>query len=194
MRTTLGISIALIGQMASYATAETKLTVGASAGLFHNKQDAQDGLDSQQTLGLWGRIGLTRRLSGQLELTRHEAQYGCATCTFGTSTDVRVISGVVVIDLADGGRWVPTLLAGFGIDRDDGSLPSRGTHIEGGFGLEYRAAGGLTIGADARMGGRSLDDEVTIQAGRPGAIEFVGPTTMRAGEYRALRVTAGVRF
>lgn len=189
------LALVLVPALASTAVAETKVTVGASAGLFQNKQDAELGVDSSQTLGLWGRIGLSKRLSAQLEITRHQSQQGCDTCTFGTSTDIRVFSGLVVVDLTDGGRWVPTLLAGIGIDRDDGSVPTSGTHIEGGVGLEYRAEGGLTIGADARLGGRSIDEDTKpVPLDVSPQPRFVGPTFMREGEYRAIRVTLGVRF
>lgn len=189
------LALALVPALASTVAAETKVTVGASAGLFQNKEDAEAGFDSTETLGLWGRVGLSKRLSAQLEIARHQSQQGCDTCTFGTATDIRVFSGLIVIDLTDGGRLVPTMLAGIGIDRDDGSIPTSGTHIEGGFGLEYRADGGLTIGADARLGGRSIDDDdATIQVDAANSIRFVGPTVMREGEYRAIRLTLGVRF
>ena len=36
-------------------------------------------------------------------------------------------------------------------------------HIEGGFGLEYRADGGFVVSADFRLGGRSIDDEYEVQ-------------------------------
>jgi hypothetical protein len=188
MRSLLALAVFL----PSIAAAETKVTVGATAGLWQNKQDAQDGADSIHTLGLYGRVGLSKRLSAQLEITRHQSQEGCATCTFGTETDIRVFSGLLVVDLTDGGRWVPTLMAGVGIDRDDGSFPTSGTHIEGGFGLEYRADGGLTIGADARLGGRSINSEVIAEPATD--LRFFGPTAMREGEYRAIRLTLGVRF
>ncbi len=187
------LALTLVPALTSIA-AETKVTIGASSGLFQNEQDAKAGLDSTETLGLWGRVGLSKRLSAQLEIARHESQQGCEACTFGTATDIRVFSGLVVIDLTDGGRWVPTMLAGFGIDRDDGSIPTSGSHIEGGFGLEYRADSGLTIGADARLGDRSIDDDATIQVDAANSIRFSGPTVMHEGEYRAVRLTLGVRF
>lgn len=186
--------LALVPALASTAAADTKVTIGASAGLFQNKQDAQAGFDSTQTLGLWARAGMTKRLSAQLEISRHQSEQGCDTCTFGTATDIRVFSGLLIVDLTDGGRWVPTLMVGAGFDRDDGSLPSSGSHLEGGFGLEYRADSGLTIGADARLGGRSIDDDDTIQVDAANSVRFVGPTAMREGEYRAIRLTLGVRF
>lgn len=176
------------------AAADTKVSVGASAGLWQNKQEAEAGIDSTETIGLWARAGLTKRISAQLEIARHKSQSGCATCTFGTETDIRVFSGMLVVDLVDGGRWVPTIMAGMGIDRDDGSLPSSGSHIEGGLGLEYRAEGGLTIGADARLGGRSIDNDDVVGIQEGDSIRLLGPTYMREGEYRAIRVTAGVRF
>ena len=186
--------LALVPVLAGTAAADTKVTVGASAGLFQSKQDAVAGFDATQTLGLFARGGLTKRLSAQLEVARHQSQQGCDTCTFGTATDIRVFSGLLIVDLTDGGRWVPTAMVGIGIDRDDGSLPSSGSHIEGGIGLEYRADSGLTIGADARLGGRSIDEGDTVQVDAANSLRFVGPTMMREGEYRAIRLTLGIRF
>ncbi len=186
------IALALL-VVSSPAFAEPKVAAGISAGLFQNTEDAAAGIDSTQTLGLWGRAGLSNRVSAQLEVTRHQSQEGCATCTFGTATDIRVFSGLVVVDLKDSGRWIPTLMAGMGIDRDDGSFPQQGHHIEGGVGLEYRAEGGLTFGIDGRLGGRSIDnDDVILEDAN--AIRAFGPTMMREGEYRTIRLTLGVRF
>lgn len=191
MRTALALAVPLILAPA-VAQAEPKVTAGVSAGLFQNKEDAAAGIDSTETLGLYGRVGLSKRLSAQLEITRHESQEGCATCTVGTATDIRVFSGLIVVDLKDGGRWMPTLMAGMGLDRDDGSIPTKGHHIEGGVGLEYRADGDLTIGIDGRLGGRSIgDDDAVIQTD---AIAIFGPTVMRDGEYRTIRLTLGIRF
>ena len=55
------------------------------------------------------------------------------------------------------GQFVPLMMAGIGLDDANANFSdSSGYHIEGGFGLEYRADGGLVIGGDARMGGRSV--------------------------------------
>ncbi|MBS1118730.1 MAG: hypothetical protein H6Q90_958, partial [Deltaproteobacteria bacterium] len=126
------------------------ITAGVSLGLSQAKADAQ--ADASQTLGLFGRLGLSSRLSGQLELSRYQTDDG-------SSVDIRTATALLVVDLARRGHWMPTLVAGIGIDDESSGFSSTsGHHIEGGFGLEYRVDGGLTIGADLRMGGRSLDN------------------------------------
>jgi len=171
------------------------LTFGAALGLTQSDTDADAGLDATQTLGLWGRLGLSSRVSGQLEVTRFKAESGCDTCTFGTKTSIRTGTALLVVDLTDHQTWVPTMSAGIGLDRDDGSFPTTGHHIEGGFGLEYRGEGGVTLGADLRLGGRSIDpQDVLVGTAGTGIIEFVPARTLQAGGYKSLRVVLGVRF
>jgi hypothetical protein len=173
----------------------TRLTLGAAAGLSQDKADGGD--ESAQSLGLWGRLQLTKRIAGQVELAKQETQFGCATCTFGTTSTIRTYTGLMVVDLADSGSWMPILLAGIGIDRDSGSFPTSGRHIEGGFGIEYRSTAGLMIGADVRMGGRTIDQQDMILETDPalvgGDAQILRPG-LRAGEYRSARITFGVRF
>lgn len=190
----LAIAAALL--LPSVAAADsTRLTLGAAAGLSQDKADGGD--ESAQSLGLWGRLQLTKRIAGQLELAKQETQFGCATCTFGTTSTIRTYTGLMVVDLADSGPWMPILLAGFGLDRDSGSFPTNGRHIEGGFGIEYRASAGLLIGADVRMGGRSIDQQEMILETDPGLVggdALILRPGLRAGEYRSARITFGVRF
>ncbi len=58
------------------ATAETRGSIGASAGV---SEDADQGLDASKTLGLWGRIGLSKRLAVQLEIERAKEDYSCSS-------------------------------------------------------------------------------------------------------------------
>jgi len=46
----------------------------------------------------------------------------------------------------------------------------------------------------ARLDGRSIDEGVTVQVDAANSLRFVGPTMMREGEYRAIRLTSGIRF
>lgn len=193
----LALAALLVPITAATATAGPReVTVGVSTG-WTRASDAPDGTDATRTWGLWGRLRLTPRLAGQLELVRHETQLGCDTCTIGTSTEVRTLSALVVVDLADRGRWMPVLVAGYGLDRDDGTFQSRGHHTEGGFGVEYRADG-FVAGADVRLGGRSVDAQDVVLAGTAPvdgvATTALAPGGLQAGEYHALRVTLGVRF
>jgi len=168
------------------------ITAGVSLGLAQSKADAELGTDSQQTVGLFGRLGFSSRISGQLEVSRYQTDDG-------TNATIRTGTALLVVDLKDRGPWMPVLVAGIGLDHavDPSGLSSttRGHHIEGGLGLEYRSAGGFTLGADVRLGGRSIDDQVVAQ---DDILCFVapcfGPSPLKEGEYRSARVTLGVRF
>jgi len=167
------------------------VTVGASLGLSETKIDSDNGADATHTLGLFGRLGFSRRVAGQIELLRYQSEEGCETCTFGTTSQIRTGTALLIVDLTDNPRWVPTLAAGIGIDRDDGSYPQKAHHIEGGLGLEYRGDGGVTVGIDLRMGERTIEEDfVALDDG----VARFGPTTMQAGEYRSGRIWFGVRF
>jgi hypothetical protein len=127
-------------------------------------------------------------------------------------TTIRSGTALLVLDLVDHGRLVPMLLVGAGLDRASSDYVSQaGHHFEGGLGLEYRAAGGFTIGVDVRMGGRSVDDarygatldSTMIEPSSCSAPEagcgtdtvgLVGYTPLREGGYRAARLTIGVAF
>lgn len=191
MRTALALALIAIPSV----TSANPITVGASLGLSETKIDSDNGADPTRTIGIFGRLGFSRRVAGQLELMRYKSESGCDTCTFGTFTDIKTGTASLIVDLTDGGRWVPTLAAGIGLDRDDGSFPQHGHHIEGGFGVEYRGEGGFTFGIDLRMGGRSIDrdDQLVGLDDAPGRIAFA-PTSMQEGEYRSGRVWLGIRF
>lgn len=165
------------------------ITAGVDLGI--SAAEAQgDGAEPGTTLGVFARVGLTSRLSAQLELQRIRL-----ADAYGNTGDIKTGTALLVVELGKSGNLVPTLVAGIGVDRaSEYDYPSRATHIEGGFGLEYRATGGFTIGADVRMGGRSLDEnEYTTLDDRP-VIALYAPSPLQAGEYRSGRITFGVRF
>ncbi len=187
------IAIVVSSLAISATAAANPMTFGASLGLSASKVDSDNGADATGTLGLFGRLGFSSRLAGQLEVARYKSESGCATCTFGTTTNIRTATALLVVDLTDTSKsWVPTLMAGIGVDRDDGSYPTTGHHIEGGLGIEYRGDGGITLGADVRMGSRSIDSNNDVLAGSS-TIRFA-PTQMQEGEYRSGRITLGIRF
>ncbi len=195
MRALVAIALGLVPSIA----AAGPITVGASLGLSESKVDADNGAEATQTLGLWGRLAFTPRVAGQLEILRYKSESGCAQCTFGTTTDIRTATASLVVDLSQGGKLVPTLIAGIGLDRNDGSFTQTGRHIEGGLGVEYRGEGGVTIGADARLGSRTLDDTgdvIQVDDAPPDVrvLPAFQPTELQAGEYRSVRITLGVRF
>lgn len=193
MRTALA-ALLLLAVPATAAAAPREGTVGVTLGWVY-PHDAADG-ESTSAVGLWGRLRLTPRLSGQLELGRVEAE--CDSCGSRFDDGFRSGTALLVVELADAGRWMPLLYVGAGLDDDgrDDSLHTAGHHIEGGFGVEYRGDGGFVLGADARMGGRSIDQEPDqILAADGGiALDVFAPSALRPGEYRSLRVTAGLRF
>jgi hypothetical protein len=187
------LRLALAALLIPAAAHAGKLTAGVSIGSSHDQKHDDAGIGGSQTVGLFGRLALTPRLSGQLELGKYDH-------ADGSGTVIRTATALLVVDLTAGKQWVPTLMVGMGIDRADlatctvcaGDFDSQSArHIEGGFGLEYRAAGGFTIGADFRLGGRSIDDE---QIGIQEDIALFRGGRLQASEYRAGRVWAGVRF
>ena len=119
-----------------------------------------------------------------------------------------MVTASLVVDLSTRGRLVPILIAGFGLDSATSTYGGEAAahRLEGGVGLEYRAANGLTIGADLRIGERTLDDDAVSSPAYDDGISYceysgecVDPIyeatpTLAEGEYRSARVTVGVRF
>ena len=202
------LAVALLALLAPALAAASPNTAGVSAGVLHDEVDREQ--DGNRTLGLFGRIAVSPRVAGQLELVKIDAERDDGLTT-------RAATALLVFDLASRGRLVPTLLAGLGIDHasDEYGGSESGRHVEGGLGLEYRAAGGLTVGIDLRIGTRSVEEPeaypVIDRAGRsPGVTrpedtfcgipegctgdDSVAWGALREGEYRALRVTVGIAF
>ncbi len=180
-----GLSLVLVLPLVGSAAARP-VTLGAGLGVIDAERD-WDG-QSDETVQIFGRLGLTSRVAGQLELQKIESS--------ANGTSARTGTALIVVELGNAGRLVPTMFAGLGIDRAENGYggSEEGSHIEGGFGLEYRVDGGLVIGADVRLGGRSVDntDEVILD-GRGGAVSYYAPLLIE-GEYRSLRVGVGIRF
>jgi hypothetical protein len=168
--------------------AANPVTAGINLGVTQNKEDGASGIDASDTVGLYGRLGFSKRVSGQLELMKIKT---------GEGSGVNIRSGtmLLVVDLTSSGRLVPTICAGVGMDSASYQYGSStdAKHIEGGFGLEYRAEGGLTLGIDLRMGGRSIDQD-NKAVPLAGTIDLYTPSGLREGEYRSGRVSLGVRF
>lgn len=190
MRTAIALAVAVLA-LPSLAAARP-ITVGAGVGRIQSKVDANG--DASDTVQLFGRLGLTQRLAAQLEIQKVDAG--------SENANLRTFTGVLVVDLGHSGHLYPTIAAGFGIDRASdpyGYYEMHGTHIEGGFGLEYRADGGLVLGAEFRLGGRTIDNQDDVQplynntaSGAP--IALYAPSTLESGEYRCGRVFAAIRF
>jgi hypothetical protein len=194
MRTWLA---ALVLAVPSLAVASPPITAGVDLGLAQSKADGDQGADATHTLGLFGRVGFTGRLGAQLELSKID------TGDYSDST-IRKATALLVVELGSRANFYPILLVGIGLDRESSNYgySRNASHIEGGFGLEYRIPNGLTIGADIRMGGRSIDEEDYAypteggirKDGQTTTIASYTPSSLQEGEYRAARLTLGVRF
>jgi len=166
------------------------LTAGVNLGISQTEMDGAAGIDPSKTVGLFGRLAFNSRLAGQLEIAKFQS--------VDQSTAVRMATASLVVDLTTSGRLVPTLVAGIGMDWADGTYGSatEAHHIEGGLGLEYRAAGGLTLGIDLRMGGRSLhqSEDIAYPTDVRGGVAYIVPSALQEGEYRSGQIKLGVRF
>ena len=184
------VAICLVGVMSSPALA-APVTAGVAFGLANSQTNADQGGDADTTLGLFGRLDFSSRLAGQLELSKLTIEDDYTGNTIG---DIRSFSALLLVDVLDRNRFHFTLMIGAGIDQAETEWDSTDAHhFEGGLGVEYRADGGFTIGADFRLGGRSVDDddEYYIEGDVPALIYAPG---IDEGEYRAARIYAGVRF
>lgn len=181
----LASSTVLVLALPSLADARP-ITAGVGLGRIQAKSDA-DG-SASDTVQLYGRVGVTPRISGQLELQKITVDTSSAAMRTGTL--------LIVVDLGSSPHLVPTMFAGYGLDRGDNGFggESTGHHIEGGFGLEYRADGGLVVSADFRLGGRSVDDDQYKVQPLAGTALYYPETPAREGEYRSARVGVGIRF
>ncbi len=175
-------TLAVLG-LGSIASARP-VTVGVGVGVLSAERD-WDGVEDD-TLQVFGKVGVTSRVSGQLEVQKIDSSQSDVVTRSGTA--------LIVVELGKSGRLVPLMLAGLGIDRAENPYgeSQEGSHIEGGFGLEYRVDGGLVISADIRLGGRSVDnsDVVILDAG---TMALYAPLLIE-GEYRSVRLGVGLQF
>jgi hypothetical protein len=182
------LALAAAAAVPSVAAARP-ITLAAGLGLTQSKADASQ--DPNSTLAVFGRVGLGSRISGGLELQRiNTDDY--------SGVDLRTITANIVVDLGGNKHLVPMLIAGAGLDYASTSYggSTDAHHFEGGVGLEYRTNGGLVLGGDLRIGGRSIDsDEQAYPATDVGVgVAFRAPSTLSEGEYRSARAYVGVRF
>ncbi|MGE0871178.1 MAG: hypothetical protein AB7P03_21620 [Kofleriaceae bacterium] len=169
------------------AVAAGPVSLGVSLGRSQTRTQAQLGLEPSNSLGLFGRMAVTRRFAAQLEIARLTSDAGAHT--------IRSATALAIVDLGSSPRLVPTVLGGFGKTwfADDGMIPSTDpAHVEIGVGLEYRSASGLTIGADLRMGTRWSEHDLTYDADH--RVTPYDPAPAYDGDYRSGRVTLGVQF
>jgi hypothetical protein len=179
------LALALLAATPTLAAARP-ITLAAGLGLTQAKADASQ--DPSSTLAVFGRIGLGRRVSAGLELQRIN--------TDDSYVDIRTVTANIVVDLGSSKHLVPMLIAGAGLDYASFNYGATtdGHHFEGGFGLEYRTDGGLVLGGDLRIGGRSIDDDHQAYPLAGEGVALYAPSTLREGEYRSARAYVGVRF
>ena len=192
MRASRLLACVLVLVPAVAAAEGTRFMAGVDLGLTQTSKDANNGSDASHTLGLYGRFQMTSRLSAQLEFGKID--------TGDDSLAIRQVSALLVVDLANGGHWMPMLLAGIGYDHAEADYggTTDAHHIEGGFALEYRADGGFIAGVDLRLGGRTIDSDTTaVPLATSGGGDrglFVPVSMLSDGEYRSARLYAGVHF
>jgi hypothetical protein len=186
------VLVALLAPMlvASVASARP-VTIGAALGLTQEKVNAD--ADPNTALSVFGRLGVNQRAAVQLELQRID--------TGDTSSSIRTGTLLVALDLGSSKHLMPMILAGLGLDWGSTTYgeSTDAHHFEGGLGLEYRADGGLVVGGDIRIGGRSIDSQSSIaypvSGSSGGGIAYRAPaSSLSEGEYRTARAYVGVRF
>ena len=161
------------------------VTVGAGLGL--TQSEANSNTDADHALALFGRLGLSKTLAVQVDVSKISGA--------DATTDTRSVTGSFVVDLARGGRAVPVLVGGAGFDREtmSGTGVIDAHHFEAGLGLEYRSPDGFVLGADFRIGDRTVDSNSTLVPLACCTL-WSYPQTLVDGQYRTARVTLGVQF
>lgn len=181
MRTLLaGIVLAAFAPPAS---AET-LTIGADTGVTRGSADH----DAATTLGVFARVPLRGPVAVQLDVARLVHQARPVIMAPPGSADILQGSGYLVVDLADG-TLVPVALVGVGVDHASNILrDSVFGRAEAGVGVELRTRA-LTLGADARIGTRTL-----VTQDQRDILVYLEPLTLTPGSFKSARVTLGLRF
>lgn len=170
--------------VSSTVSLASPITVGAGAGI--TQDEVNTGQDPNISLSIFGRFGVTSRVSAELDITK--------VGNDSTGTSARTVTGFAIFDLGSSPHWVPHVFAGLGIDHEALDYgEADGHHFEGGLGLEYRATGGFVVGARLHLGGRSIDSQPQIV---PLACcdDIYSNAKLNDSEFRTLDAYAGIRF
>jgi hypothetical protein len=185
-------TIVIVAVLATSADAGP-LTIGADIGLTHSDVDGND--DATPTLGVFARLALGMHVAGELELARIGMIPGLDAAghdgmTSVSGVDMKQAGALVVVDLGDG-SLVPVVLVGAGVDHAmwGAIVDTVYAHAEAGLGLEWRTSAGFTLGADLRIGDRSIVSQSTADV-----LLNVWPRLLSEGEYRSGRLFVGARF
>jgi hypothetical protein len=169
--------------LAASPAAANPFTLGANLGASQAKDAATD---ANRTLGVFGRLGLGDRIAGQLEITQMNGQPGL-------NDDIKIANALLVADFMTG-PLVPLVVIGGGIDHEQFASATY-AHAEAGVGLELRTHAGFMVGADVRIGTRTVVSQQMIDYAQGTASPWLyDPQTLHEGEYRSARVTIGVTF
>lgn len=173
----------LAALLISPAATANPIIVGANLGITQSEVNAS--ADPDHAVGLYGRVALARRFGAQLELGRIDGA--------DPNMQTRTVNGLAVLDLG-AGPLVPMLVAGLGVDHASeygGDIAAH--HVEAGAGVEYRTRDGLVIGADVRIGDRTIDSDSRLVPLACCTL-YTPEQPLADGQYRSARVTLGVRF
>jgi hypothetical protein len=184
----LALGLVLLAAVSGTAAAEGRVSAGLGLGVTHSEEHALQGAEPSSTVGLWGRLKMGRRVSGQVEISKVQTEDGSGVA-------IRQGSALLVVDLGTS-RLVPVALVGVGVDNESTEYSDEDfVHAFLGAGLEYRAASGITIGLDFRMGARATTEpQYKPLAAGSGEAYFLAPSQLAEGEFRSARLTVGVRF
>lgn len=160
--------------------------LGVSLGVMQTAQEAMDDVDPRGTTALFGRIGLSRRWSMQIDLGKTR-----------DDDDAKIYTGTTSLAIALGSsqRLVPMVRGGAGLDVASGPSGGGGFHAEAAFVLEARFPGGFILGGDFALGARGAAANRTCyyDAGYP---LLPGDDVCRGRlsdtTYRAAKLTLGI--
>ncbi len=186
MRSALAALVLAVPSLA----AANPVTVGVALGATESKTDASAGADANDTYGLYGRVGFTPYLSGQLEIQKIQTD---------SSTTIRGMNALAVVDIMQHSMVVPIAFVGLGLDHAGNDFQTTDAHhFEAGIGVELRTAGGFMVGLDVRIGDRSIDDQTSKAVPGPivgaGAAPLPPSSDLHDGQYRSARIAMGVQF
>lgn len=192
------ITLALIFALSPALAAAHPITIGATIGETQSEVESENNQGPDRTYGGFVRVGITRHISTQFEVSRIDSD---PTCDVWTATLLAVIEGNGFPSQLVHGRFVPIVLLGvgesWGTTADVVNTTDYMLDLVAGLGVEYRAANGFVLGVQARLGERSLQTTYAIYSvdtppGQgPYRPEYEG---LWAGQFRSVLLTGGWTF
>lgn len=187
-------SLASADATAGATASPGRLALGLHVGSLQSELDADAGYDAQTEYGLFARYALDSRIGAQVDIAK-------LTMRDVDDLDASSLSVAAVFDIIEGGRLVPTVFVGMGVEFAEGTdYQAFARRSELGLGLELRGASGVFLGIDARIGNRSVTEAMTpsILPAYPdddfGTRDGYQPSRLQPGQFRTVRLVGGVRF